>query len=45
MDDRLVFLQCMAEMMEEQGIVCSFDHCMSRLDRQFWEGLAVCQQT
>lgn len=45
MDDRLLFLQCIAKMMEEQEIVCSFDHCMPRLDRKFWEGLAVCQQT
>lgn len=45
MDARLFFLQSIAKMMEEQGIVCSFDYCMPQLDRAFWERLAVCRQT
>ncbi|WP_298016833.1 hypothetical protein [uncultured Dysosmobacter sp.] len=39
------FLQRIAKMMEEQGIVCSFDCCMPQLDRAFWERLAVCRRT
>lgn len=45
MDDRLLFLQSIAKMMEEQGIVCRFDCHTPRLDRDFWDGLAVCRQT
>lgn len=45
MDDRLLFLQCIAKMMKDQGIVCSFDHYTPPLDQAFWDSLAVCQQT
>lgn len=45
MDDRLLFLQCIAKMMKDQGIVCSFEHYTPPLDQAFWDSLAVCQQT
>lgn len=43
MRDPLLFLQCIAKMMEELDISCEFDRCPP-LDREFWDKLGVCQQ-